>query len=258
MKEGLVSIIMPCFNASSFIQETIQTVQLQTYTHWELIIIDDYSTDDSIILIEEQQQKDSRIQLITLPENKGTGVSRNLGIEKARGEFIAFLDADDVWKPKKLEKQLQFMKEKSAAVSFTSYEQIDEVGNTLQKVILAKEKVTAHDMLIRNYIGNLTGIYNAKTLGKIYMPEWRKRQDWALWLFCIQKAKAAFGLQENLAGYRVRTSSISAKKSNLLIHNYIFYRKGCKFGVLKSAYYLSRFLYHHFFKRKEYITTSIS
>lgn len=190
MKTGLVSIITPCYNASPFILQTIVSVQQQTYTNWELIIVDDNSQDHSVAIIRKAQKKDSGIHLICLSENKGAGICRNEGIKKATGEFIAFLDADDLWKPEKLARQLQFMKKKNCAVSFTSYEQVDEVGNPLNKLIVAKPEVTIKNMLLRNYIGNLTGMYHVEKLGKIYMPDWRKRQDWALWFFLYKKQES--------------------------------------------------------------------
>lgn len=178
----------------------------------------------------------------------------NTAIENATGNYIAFLDADDLWKPEKLTKQIAFMQEKNIAVSFTSYELMDEQGKSLGKMIKALPKVNFSKMLKSNYVGNLTGIYNAEQLGKVYMPNIRKRQDWALWLTLIKKVGYAYSLEEPLARYRVRENSISSNKLNLLKYNYAIYRKALKFGAFKSGLYLIRFLIEHFFIKPQQTT----
>ena len=254
--ESLVSIITPTYNSEKFIEQTIQSVQAQHYTNWEMIIVDDASVDHTIKIVETIQKEDSRIKIIRLNENSGAGIARNKGIEKAQGDFIAFLDADDLWKPEKLLKQLNFMISNDILVSYCSYELVDEKGKLLNVTINVLPEIDTSKILKSNYIGNLTGVYNAKKLGKIYMPVIRKRQDWGLWLKCIQQAGRAIGIQEVLASYRVRTDSISSNKWNLLKYNYLFYRKACKFGRLKSGIYLIRFLFEHFFIKSKLITTT--
>ncbi len=252
---SLVSIITPTFNSEKYIVETIQSVINQTYTNWELIIIDDASTDTTLQIIEELKAKENRIKIFKFPSNVGAGIARNKGIEIAKGDFIAFLDADDLWKSNKLEKQLMFMKEKNVTVSYSSYSLIDEKGKALNKVINALPYLDKRKITKANYIGNLTGMYHAKVLGKIYMPTIRKRQDWGLWLRCIERASKAYGMLEVLAVYRVRKNSISSNKINLLKYNYLFYRKACNFGPLKSGGYLILFLFEHFIVKSKYITT---
>lgn len=243
----LVSIITPTYNSERFISETIRSVLNQSYPYWEMLLIDDASSDATCDLVTDFKKTDNRIQLIRFSENKGAGHARNKGIHLAKGRYIAFLDADDVWLPHKLEVQINFMEEKAATVCFSSYNLMDEGGNLLQKKVCALPVVDYPKMLKSNYIGNLTGIYNAEVLGKIYMPVIRKRQDWGLWLGCIQKSGLAHGISDSLACYRVRNDSISSNKLNLLAHNYIFYRKALNFGVLKSGIFLTRFLVEHFF-----------
>jgi len=248
--DSLVSIITPTYNSEKYIEETIQSVLNQTYKNWELIVVDDASSDTTNQLIETLQANNPRIKLFKLTTNSGAGVARNKGIELAVGDYIAFLDADDLWKPEKLLKQLNFMHKKEALVSYSNYNLINEQSNPLNKTVNVLRVLDKKKMLKANYIGNLTGIYNAKKLGKIYMPVIRKRQDWGLWLKCIEKAGKAYGIQETLASYRVRKNSISSNKLNLLKYNYLFYRKACKFGVFKSGIYVIQFLFEHFLVKR--------
>ena len=255
MHFDLVSIITPSYNSAIFITETIQSVLKQTYTNWELIIVDDASKDNTCAIVNEFIKKDVRIHFIKLGQNSGAGVARNKAIEHAKGTYITFLDADDLWKPHKLETQLKFMEKHKLSFTFSSYEQINETGTPLLKKIEALTVLDYNKLLKSNYVGNLTGIYNAEILGKIYMPEIRKRQDWVLWMRVIEKSGETKGIQESLAYYRVRKDSISANKFNLLKYNYIFYRKGLNFAPLKSVIYLIRFLVEHFFIKSKQTTT---
>lgn len=254
METPLVSIITPCYNSEKYILETIESIRQQSYSNWEQIIVDDASLDQSVALIEEISKIDSRIRLISLKENHGAAYCRNLATREAKGSYIAFLDSDDLWHRDKLTKQLAFMKERSCAVSYTSYLHIDEHGHSLQKRILACPVLPYKKQLYNNYIGNLTGIYDQKQLGKIFSPELRKRQDWAVWLEAIKRSeKPAFGLQEDLAYYRVRKNSISSDKVALVKFNFHFYREYLKFSYLKSLYSLGRFFCEYFLVRTKYI-----
>ena len=173
---------------------------------------------------------------------------------EATGDYIAFLDADDLWKPDKLEKQLAFMKAQKCDVCFSSYELINEKGELLNKKVKALNMLSYNKLLKSNYVGNLTGLYNVQALGKITSPNLRKRQDWVLWLETIKKSgKPAKGMQESLACYRVRDNSMSSNKFNLLKHNYLVYRKGLGFSTLKSGYYMLIFLREHFFVKSKQI-----
>ena len=171
----LVSIITPNFNSEKFISETIISVQKQTYTNWEMIIVDDFSTDNSINIINS---------------------FRNKAITLSRGKFIAFLDSDDLWLPKKLELQLKFMIKNNYSLTYTSYEVINEEGNTKLKTILCKTKLNYKMMLSSNKIGCLTAMYNTELIGKVLMPEIRKRQDYGLWLKILKTELASFFLTE--------------------------------------------------------------
>jgi glycosyltransferase involved in cell wall biosynthesis len=250
----LVSIITPLFNAEKFIAQTLESVLSQTYSNWEHIIVDDASLDTSTELVEQQALQDNRIHLIKLPENKGAAFCRNHATEIATGDYIAFLDSDDLWHPNKLERQIDFMEKNDCAVSFTSYLHMDEAGNLLNKRIIALPLLSYSKQHRNNYVGNLTGIYKVSQLGKILAPGIRKRQDWAVWLEAIKKSgNPAKGLQEDLAYYRVREGSISSNKRNLVSYNFKFYRKHLGYSWLGSVFYLLRFFWEYFFVRPKQI-----
>ena len=252
LKHPLVSVITASYNSELYIEEAINSVINQTFTNWELIIIDDASTDATIEIINHFTQQNSNIKLIKNAINQGAAVSRNKGIEQAKGDYIAFLDADDLWKSQKLEKQLAFMQAENCDVCFSSYDLINETGNKLFKQVKALETLSYNKLLKSNYVGNLTGIYNAKSIGKIKTPNLRKRQDWLLWLVAIKKSgKPAKGMLESLAYYRVREDSISSNKFNLLKYNYWVYRKGLGLSTLESIYRLFIFLYEQFFVKSK-------
>ena len=256
MENSLVSIIMPAYNAEAFIAESIASVQQQTYENWELLVIDDASKDMTLQLVEQLQKNDSRIKLHELPTNQGAGFARNIGIKASRGDFISFLDADDLWKPEKLEKQLQFMQRERVQVCYSSYDLINEEDRPLDKTVKALQELPFQKLLRANYVGNLTGIYNAKELGKIYCPLIRKRQDWGLWLLAVRKAGGAKGISEALAKYRVRENSISRNKWEMLGYNYKVYRKVLGFSALKSGFWMLLFLWEQFFVKSRQTTAS--
>lgn len=246
--KALVSIITPLYNSQAFITQTINSILEQSYTNWELLLIDDGSKDKTIEIAKAFTLKYNNIVLLKNEVNSGAAISRNRGIMEAKGDFIAFLDADDLWKPQKLEKQIAFMQAEDCDVCFSSYEQVDEQGKPLNKMIKALPVLNYRKYLKSNYIGNLTGIYNAKKLGKITSLNLRKRQDWLLWLNAIKTSgKPAKGIQESLAFYRVRDDSMSSNKLELLKHNYWVYKKGLGFSTLKSLLSMLVFLWEHFF-----------
>lgn len=250
----LISIITPLYNSDAFIEDTINSILSQTYTNWELFLIDDFSTDSTMQIATTFANDYPNIIVLKNKTNSGAAVSRNKGITAAKGDFIAFLDADDLWKPNKLEVQIKFMLTNNCAVSYTSYEQIDEEGRPLNKLVKALPKLSYNKYLKTNYIGNLTGMYNAKTLGKITAPNLRKRQDWLLWLSAIKKSsKPALGIQESLAYYRIRPDSISSNKLVLLKYNYWVYKKGLGFSTFKSLYRMLIFVKEQFFVKSKLI-----
>ena len=250
--QPLVSIITPMFNSEAFISETIDSVINQTYKNWELILIDDDSTDKTLEIVQEFIKIYPNIKLLRNETNQGAAISRNKGIDFSKGDYIAFLDADDLWKPEKLEIQIAFMQTKNCDVCYSSYELINEKGGILNKKVKALPQLSYNKLLKSNYIGNLTGVYNAKALGKIKTSDLRKRQDWLLWLAAIKKSgKNALSIQESLSYYRVRDNSMSSNKLNLIKYNYLVYKKGLGFSTIKSMYCMLVFLKEHFFVKSK-------
>lgn len=231
-----VSVITPLYNASSFLHLTVQSVLAQSFTDWELILVDDCSSDNSVAIAESFAAKYSRIRVIRLTKKTGASVARNTGIEVAQGRYIAFLDSDDLWLPNKLEKQLQFMQEKDIAFSFSAYEKIDEAGNPLGSMGVP-EKVSYRDLLKTCVIGCLTSMYDTQKLGKIYMLTNTKREDFATWLAILKKIDFAYGMNEILAQYRVYAHQTSAKKLQMAKENWKLYRDIEQLSFLKSCYY---------------------
>lgn len=254
MKDApLVSVIMPSYNSVEYIGAAIQSVQYQTYLNWELLVIDDASNDLTLALIGDFVSLDSRIKLFQNTKNLGTGASRNKGIKAAKGSFIAFLDADDLWIPEKLVVQVNFMLENNLAMSFSSYRLMTETGQLLPQVVESLPELSYKKLLRSNYVGNLTGIYNADKIGKIYSPLLRKRQDWGLWLEVLKKSSRACGIKQPLAYYRLRKNSISNNKTALLKYNFQIYNRVLDYGFLKSCKYMSRFLWEHFMVKNKQV-----
>lgn len=248
MKNNLVSIITPSYNSSRFISQTIESVLNQTYENWEMIIVDDVSPDNSNAIIEEYIKKDSRIKLIKLEKNSGPAVARNRAIEKATGRYIAFLDADDLWMPQKLDKQIKFMQEKQCALSYTSYDLIDEKNVELGTFIVP-HLVSYADLLKTNSIGCLTAMYDVEILGKTYFPNIIKKQDFALWLRILQKVNIAEAIIEPLATYRIRKVSVSSNKIKNTIFIWKIFRQYTDLNILQSIYY---FIYYALNGLKKY------
>ena len=234
---SLVSIITPSYNSSKFINDCVNSVFSQTYKNWEMIIVDDVSTDRSVDIISTFCKQDARIQLHQLLDNSGAAIARNKAIELAQGTFIAFLDSDDLWLPKKLEYQLDFMLKNKYSLSYTSYEIINEEGNLTNKIINCKDKLDYKRMLYSNEIGCLTAMYNQDILGKIFMPEIRKRQDYGLWLKILKSEMYAFGLTTVLAQYRNRSKSMSNNKAEMLKWNWNLYKNVENLSYFRATYY---------------------
>lgn len=258
MERSLISIIMPLYNAAVFLEIAVQSVLKQSYTQWELLIVNDVSTDDSLKIAEKFAEKDERIRLFSTEVNQGAAYCRNLATQNAKGDYIAFLDADDFWFPEKLLLQLRFMQKNACAVSFHDYVQVDEAGKSLGKRIKALPILPYKKQLKNNYIGNLTGMYNVKKLGKIEIKFLRKRQDWALWLEAIRRAKKpALGMSKSLAAYRITQSSLSANKWKLIRYNYLFYRDYLNYSTPKASIYFVQFLWEYFVIRPRQIEKEI-
>lgn len=211
MIDGLVSIIMPSWNTEKFIGKSIQCVLDQTYQNWELIIVDDCSTDKTDEIV--ASFKDERIKYLKNETNTGAALARNRAMREAQGEWIAFLDSDDIWMPEKLEKQIDFMVSNGYVLSYTEYEKIDEEDQPLNIYVSGPVVVNKRKMYNYDYIGQLTMMYSAKHFGLIQIKDIKKNNDYAIRLQLYKKhGTEAHLLKENLALYRIRKKSISHDK----------------------------------------------
>lgn len=235
MNEELVSIIMPAYNCEEFIEQTINSVQNQSYTNWELIIVDDCSTDNTAEIIKKYASNDKRIRYFKNHQNSGAAISRNNAIEQATGRFFAFLDSDDLWRKDKLKKQIDFMQKNNYSFTCTAYDKIDENSVFLNRIINADEKANYY-RLLKKCPGNSTVVYDVSALGKHFIPNIKKRNDYVMWLQIIKKAKYIYGLKEVLGSHRVCNGSLSANKKSLIKYHWYVYRKIEKLSFAYSSY----------------------
>ena len=242
-----ISIITPTYNSKDFIPQTINAIINQTYCYWELIVTDDCSSDETWGLLQEYVRKDNRIKIFQLEKNSGPGVARNNSIKHATGRYIAFCDSDDVWLPEKLEKQIDFLQKNDLAFTFSSYRKINEMGEK-GGVVKALPLVSYNDLLKTCSIGCLTAIYDTEKIGKVYMPEIRKRQDYGLWLKIFKIIGSSKGMEEILALYRVRTNSVSSNKLKAAKYHYKVLREVGKVPLIKAWYYFLHYAFAGFFK----------
>ncbi|MCR5831155.1 MAG: glycosyltransferase [Lachnospiraceae bacterium] len=231
-----VSIVVPVFNARECIADTIMCVLNQSYTDLELILVDDSSTDDSRKII-GSYLGDGRIKLMSNAKEKGAAGARNTGIEAAGGRYIAFIDADDLWKEDKLEKQVAFMKEKDAAFSFTGYEFADEKGRGLGTVVRVPATITYKEALKNTTIFTSTVMFDTDKLSKddIYMP-YVKSEDTATWWRVLKKTGEGFGIDETLTLYRRSGGTLSANKLEAIRRIWNLYRKTEHLNIFYSIY----------------------
>ena len=244
-----VTIIMPSYKSEKFIIESVESVLAQTYSNWELIIVDDCSPDDSNKVITKYVDSDYRIKLIKLQKNSGPAIARNMAIETANGRYIAFLDSDDVWLPNKLEKQIKFMQDNDLAFTYSSYKLVGE-DNEDFGLFITKDKISYFDMLKTCSVGCLTAIYDTEKIGKQYMPLILKRQDYGLWLKILKLIGETRGILEPLATYRIRKNSVSSNKVKAAKYQWKIYREIEKLSCLKSLYYFAFYAYNGIIKYK--------
>ncbi len=251
--DGLVSIIVPVYNAGEYIEETIRMVESQTFENWELLLVDDCSEDGSRQIIKDylakrrikaEQEKEKtgegekkQIRLIEKKSNQGAAMARNTGIDAARGRYIAFLDADDIWMSEKLEKEMSFMKEKQAAFVCTSYEFGDEAARGIGKIVHVPSSMTYRQALSRTVIFTTTVLLDTAKTGRelIHMPV-VKSEDTALWWKLLRNGFTVYGLDEVLAIYRRPAQSLSSNKLEAVKRIWHLYREQEKLSLLYSAY----------------------
>ena len=236
--EDLVSIVVPVYNCEKFINHTIKTVLNQTYQNWELLLVDDCSTDNSVSIINGYVAGDNRIKLIKLKENSGAAVARNEGMKNANGKYIAFLDSDDLWNENKLKKQINFMKKNKYVFTYTGYEFADEEGNKLDKIVKVPEQLTYKQALKNTTIFTSTVIFDVQELGKelIKMPNVRRGQDTATWWKVLKTGIIAYGLDESLSMYRRSNNTLSSNKVKALKRTWNLYRNVEKLPFFTSLF----------------------
>ena len=246
---NLISIITPYYNSSKFIYEFVNYVLLQSYSNWELLIVDDFSDDNSKELLLNLEKKDKRIRVIFLDINAGAANARNVAILKAKGRYIAFLDSDDSWQSQKLDRQISFMKQNDIAFSFTSYQSISENGSDVIGIFVVPYKLTYNDYLKNTIIGCLTVIIDREKIGDFEMPDIRSSHDMALWLLIMKRGFDAHGLNENLANYRIVLASNTSSKLDAAKDVWRVYRHLEKLSFFYSIWCFLNYAFNAILKR---------
>ena len=234
----MISIVVPVYNAAEYILKTIEMVQAQTFKDWELILVDDCSKDNSCEVIESYlaKQPDERIRFIRKEKNEGAALTRNRGIQEAKGRYIAFLDADDVWLPQKLEKQMEFMKKKNVGFVFAAYEFGDEKAKGTGRIVQVPESLTYRKALSRTVIFTTTVLLDTEKISKelIYMPN-VPSEDSATWWQILRAGNTAYGMADVVAIYRRPAKSLSSNKLKAIQRIWYLYRKVEKLSLLTSC-----------------------
>lgn len=240
---------MPCFNSERFLNQAVESVLKQSYQNWELILINDQSTDNTVKIIEALKERDSRIKFIDLIENGGVANARNEGIKAANGDYIAFLDSDDHWDEDKLRTQLLFMIENNYALTHTAYRRINVAGAIITNKISVSAKVNYNDLLRHNEIGCLTAIFNVNKLGKRYFLK-IGHEDYAFWLDVLRNEIYSYGLNIALASYRVHNNTVSSNKYRAAGFRWRIYREIEGMSLFKSSI---NFLFYAFNSLTKYL-----
>lgn len=248
---NLVSIITPLYNSEKFILSTINSVLQQTYSNWEMIIVDDFSTDKGVDLIMSVIiASNSKIKLIKLNENLGVAQARNSALNVANGRFIAFLDSDDIWHPEKLDRQVSFMLKQNIPISFTSYRLIDENENYKNHIIHSIEEVDYTGYLKNTIIGFSTSMIDTKHTGNEFrFSNMRSREDTDLWIRLLKNGHTAHGISNALVDYRIHSSSITANKFHSAIQVWDLYFNKHALGLFKATYYFLFYIFNTIKKR---------
>ncbi len=248
--EPLVSIITPAYNSGKFIGKTIDSVIGQSYSNWELIIVDDCSIDNTFEIILGYSNKDKRIRIIKLPSNSGhPSIPRNVGIKSSNGKYISFLDSDDYWLHNKLKVQVNYMEERQLMFSHMNYFFCDEHGKLFEREFIVRPEMNYIDLVKFNGIGCLTVMYNCEILGKQYFIPNVAQEDFIYWLEICNKLNRVSGIQEAHSVYRIRGNSVSSNKFKMAIGNWSIYYNYLGFNLIKSIYFFSCFSINWIYKR---------
>lgn len=240
-----VSIIMPTYNSEMFIRETICSVLNQTYHDFELLICDDCSNDNTTKILNNFKKSDNRIKVFLNKTNLGPAVARNVCIKNATGRYIAFLDSDDIWNVNKLSVQINFMRNHNVAFTYSPFDIINESGNFVKHVIVP-DSINYTGLLKSQVIGCLTAVYDTNYFDKVYMPEIKRRQDFALWLKLLKLVPNAYSVSQSLCSYRVSSHSLSSNKFKAIFYTWLVYYKIEKINIFFCVFYFSSYLVHSF------------
>jgi teichuronic acid biosynthesis glycosyltransferase TuaG len=236
-----VSIISPTYNCIDLVKYTMESAIAQTHREWEMIAVDDASTDGTADLVEQFAKKDARIKLIRFDANQGAAVARNRALAEARHPLVAFLDSDDVWLPRKLERQLAFMLGGNHPITFSSYALINEDGTPYGRVVRAPHAVDRCEYLKTTIIGCSTAIVDRRQTGNFTFANLRTRQDTHLWISLLSRVKEARGLDEVLVHYRVRSGSISSNKIRAALNVWRLYQSFDDISGARATYYFAHY-----------------
>lgn len=245
----MISIVMPCYNSGTFIRQAIESVRNQTYRDWELLVVDDGSTDNSADIIKGMEQTDGRIKYLKTNAPSGSPiVPRNIGVKNALGRYIAFLDSDDAWLPNKLERQMKMFEQyEDMAICFSNYEKMTEQGERNNRIIKAPSVTTYKQLLLGNVIGCLTAVYDTEKVGKVFFQN-HSHEDYILWLDILKRGYVARNTNTVEALYRVRENSVSSNKLKTLSWQWDIYRNVEKIELFRSSYYFFNYAYRAFKK----------
>ena len=245
----IVSIITPAYNAAPFLEETVKSVQAQSFPDWEMIIVDDCSTDNTYSLAKKLAEEDSRIKVLQNSENSGVAATRNKALNVATGQYIAFLDSDDLWLPDKLKKQIEFMDAGHYILTYTNYQKFNsDTGERYSKIIKAPAKMTAKQIYGDTSIGCLTVMVNRDMAGPFHMPLLGHTEDNITWQEILAKGYTAYRLDEVFSLYREGNSSLTSGKKQAAKQQWQTYREYYKFSIPKSMYYFTSYAFHAFIK----------
>ena len=247
--QPLISVIMPCYNMEKYISDSIMSVRQQTYPNWELLIVDDNSTDATASVVENHCRQDTRIQCTVKPNHSGIADTRNQCLKMAKGRYLAFLDSDDVWHPEKLERQLQFMTERNIGFSYSSYDCIDETGKPLEKSVKTAGNLDYDAYANNTIIGCSTVMVDKSIVGEVVVPNFRTSEDTATWLNILKKGFLAYAIDEPLTSYRIRQHSASSNKLKASSDLWRVYRKQEKMSLFKAFGCFVSYAFHAVKKR---------
>ncbi|WP_283390595.1 glycosyltransferase family 2 protein [Millionella massiliensis] len=249
MQENLISIITPMYNGEKYVSQTIETVLSQSFPHWEMLIVDDGSRDASPKIVSAYAQRDNRVRLIQQP-NGGSASARNNALRQAKGRYICFLDADDLWDSNFLEEQLNFLKNHQAALVFSSFRRINAQGDPILKPFIVPTRVNYTDLLKTCSISCLTALFDRAKVGEVYFREELRsmRDDFVFWLSILKHIDYAYGNPTILASYRVFASSTTGNKRKVIKPQFNVYYKVEKLGLIRSLYYLAHWAINGYLK----------